>query len=62
MKLTPGISFAIPIDHAKEFLQKTAEDGKKRKPWKNRRYIFCSILNIFLIQSDFKKGYNIINA
>ena len=43
MKMTPGISFAIPIDHAKQFLDKS----KQKKQGKvQRRYMGIKMLAI----------------
>lgn len=43
MKVTPGISFAIPIDYAKEFLNKS----KQRKEGKrSRRFMGITMLTI----------------
>jgi HtrA serine peptidase 2 len=45
MKVTPGISFAIPIDYAKEFLQKSQEkEGLYKK--KHRRFMGVTMLAI----------------
>ena len=44
MKVTPGISFAIPIDYAKEFLQKSREVGLFKK--RHRRFMGVTMLAI----------------
>jgi len=45
MKVTPGISFAIPIDYAKEFLQKSQEkEGLFKK--KHRRFMGVTMLAV----------------
>ena len=48
MKVTPGISFAIPIDYAKEFLRKSAEAQRKDRGarQKSRRYIGISMMTL----------------
>ena len=44
MKVTPGISFAIPIDYAKEFLQKSREQNLFKK--RRRRFMGITMLAI----------------
>ena len=49
MKLTPGISFAIPIDYAKDFLRRNEASAKAKKTrggGRDRRYIGITILAI----------------
>ena len=45
MKVSPGISFAIPIDYAKEFLRRSAESQKKGGgSHQTRRYLGITML------------------
>ena len=44
MKVSPGISFAIPIDYAKEFLRRSAESQKKGVGHPSRRYVGITML------------------
>ena len=46
MKVTPGISFAIPIDYAKEFLRKSAEAQAAGGRKKSRRYLGVSMMTL----------------
>ena len=46
MKVTPGISFAIPIDYAKQFLRKSAEAQAAGGGKKSRRYLGVSMMTL----------------
>ena len=48
MKVTPGISFAIPIDYAKEFLQRSRQtpSGSRKSSQNQRRYMGITMLAI----------------
>jgi len=46
MKVTPGISFAIPIDYAKEFLARSAEAQRLGKREGIRRYIGITMVTL----------------
>ncbi|CAB3227541.1 unnamed protein product [Arctia plantaginis] len=46
MKVTSGISFAIPIDYVKEFLAKTLSTGKTKAPQVSRRYLGITMLSL----------------
>lgn len=64
MKVTPGISFAIPIDYAKEFLRISAErkrSGLITKSPTSRRYLGITMLTLtHEILGELKqKSYNV---
>lgn len=64
MKVSPGISFAIPIDYAKEFLKKSAEAQRKGGGQKNsRRYIGITMLplNYQIIDELVKRHHLSVN-
>lgn len=46
MKVTSGISFAIPIDYVKEFLAKNRSTGKTQPPQVSRRYLGITMLSL----------------
>lgn len=47
MKVTPGISFAIPSDRATEFLNKVNDLRKKGKPTA-KKFVFSASLAVCL--------------
>ncbi|KAH9630844.1 hypothetical protein HF086_009075 [Spodoptera exigua] len=46
MKVTSGISFAIPIDYVKEFLAKKRPTGTTKSPQVSRRYLGITMLSL----------------
>jgi len=64
MKVSPGISFAIPIDYAKEFLRRSAEAQKKGGGQSNkRRYVGITMLplNHQIIEELMKRQHLSVN-
>ena len=59
MKMTPGISFAIPIDYAKEFLSRSKQQKEGKSQRLKRRYIGIKMIAI-TPQNIREMGYRLI--